>query len=111
MSTLAPGVPAISGKTSTIITSILFGIKLLPFFVQGVETLYGKKTGQTKKQAVSELFNASVTGVAGGFGLAGDPAISQAISALQPAVSNAIDNLAATYFPSSGDVNTSPVAG
>lgn len=104
-------IPQISPKTQTIITSVTLGFKLLPFFIQGIETLFGKKTGVTKKAAVNELFNAAVIGTAAGYGLAGDTQVSNAITTLQPTVSAAIDALAGQFFPSNTSVVDSQVAG
>lgn len=83
----------------TIIASIGAGLQLLPFFMQSVETLFGKQTGQTKKQAVHDLFNASAVGAAVGFGLDGSPSTANMIDGFRPVVSAQIDLLAEQMFP------------
>lgn len=83
----------------TVVTSIGVGLRLLPFFMRSIETLFGKQTGQTKKQAVHDLFNAAAVGAATGFGLAGGPATADLINGFRPIISATIDELAAQMFP------------
>jgi hypothetical protein len=94
-----PASPLNTTKITTAVTAVGFGLNLLPFFVQGVETLFGKKTGQTKKTAVSNLVNASIVGIAGGFGLAGSPELAQTINTFRPLISQTIDQVATQLFP------------
>lgn len=82
-----------------IIASVGAGLKLLPFLVRSIEALFGKKTGETKKAAAQELFNAAALGTAVGFGLAGDQKTSDMVNLFRPVVSATIDELAAQLFP------------
>jgi hypothetical protein len=92
--------PANSTTEQTVVTSVGVGLKLLPFFICSLETLFGKKTGQTKKAAAQELFNAAALGTAAGFGLAGDQKVSDMVNLFRPVVSAQIDEVAAQLFPS-----------
>jgi hypothetical protein len=92
--------PANSTTEQTVVTSVGVGLKLLPFFICSLETLFGKKTGQTKKAAAQELFNAAALGTAAGFGLAGDQNVSDMVNLFRPVVSAQIDEVAAQLFPS-----------
>ncbi|HEV7674397.1 MAG TPA: hypothetical protein VGQ12_07695 [Candidatus Angelobacter sp.] len=83
----------------TIVTSVGVGLKLLPFFMRSLETLFGKKTGQTKKAAAQELFNAAALGTAAGFGVVGDQRTSDMINLFRPVVSATIDEVAGQLFP------------
>jgi len=86
-------------KQQIIVEATEIGLKLLPGIVQGVETLFGKKTGQTKKQAAVQLFNTAVTGAAAGLGMAGDDDSAQLVGAFGPLASAAIDEIVAKMFP------------
>lgn len=94
---------ATSNRQQTIVASVGLGLRLLGPIVQGIETLFGKKTGQTKKQAAMLLFNAAAFGAAAGFGLSGDTEVSSAIETFAPAASATIDSLAAEFFPDHSD--------
>lgn len=100
--------PQIDPRKQTIVQSVALGLQLLPFFVQSIETLFGRKTGQTKKAAVTQLFNASVLGAAAGFGLAGDPSNQLLLQTLQPLGSAAIDTIAGTLYPPGTTVAPAP---
>jgi len=75
------------------------GFRILPSLIVSVETLFGKKTGATKKDAATNLFNAILWGTATGLSTAGSAGAAQAITALQPTVSATIDQLAGLLFP------------
>jgi hypothetical protein len=99
-----------NSKQQTIVTSVGVGLKLLPFFIQSLEGLFGKKTGQSKKAAAQELFNAAALGTAAGFGIAGDQQTSDMINLFRPVVSATIDEVAGQLFPQKSEpVNTSAV--
>lgn len=87
-------------KTQVAVQATAIGLNLLPFFVQGIETLFGRKTGQTKKAAVTQLYQAAITGTIAGLGLAGDTEVSGYIKQLAPLGSAAIDTVAAALTPS-----------
>ena len=87
-------------KQQVVVKSVGLGLQLLPFFVTSIETLFGRKTGQTKKKAVSDLLNASIVGIAAGYGLAGSPDTGQMIASFQPLLNQSIDTIAATLYPS-----------
>lgn len=94
----------------TIVTSVGVGLRLLPFFMQSIETLFGKQTGQSKKQAVHDLFNAAAIGAATGFGLAGGPSTADLINGFRPIVSQQIDLLAEQMFPTHTALPPAPPA-
>lgn len=77
--------------------SIGFGFRMLPAIIRGIETLFGKKTGQTKKQAVHDIANAAMVGVAMGYSATGDTQIANAVQTFQPVVSESIDAIVANY--------------
>jgi hypothetical protein len=78
-------------------SAISGGFQLVPLFVSGIQTLFGKGNGASKKDAVINLVNASIVGSAIGFSAAGDDTIAQALSAMQPAISAAIDQAVAAF--------------
>lgn len=86
-------------KTQVALQGVGVGLKLLPFFVQSIETLFGKKTGQSKKDAVSQLYQAAIAGTIAGLGLAGDTEVSGYVQQLAPVGNAAIDAVANQFFP------------
>jgi hypothetical protein len=90
-------------------TSIQAGFQLLPTFVLAIETLFGKKTGASKKQAVTALVNASIAGTAIGLNASGNTETANAIAALQPAISATVDQTVSA-FNKHGAFATSPIA-
>jgi len=92
---------ATTDTKQVVVQSVSVGLQLLPFFVQGIETLFGKKTGETKKQAVTQLYQAAITGTLAGLGLAGNTEAAEYVSQLAPIGSAAIDAVAGQLTPSS----------
>lgn len=99
MATNATPAPAVNSNVVKIIGSVGVGLRLLPTFVLGIETLFGKKTGVAKKDAVTALVNASIFGSAFGLNLAGSPEYGQVLAALTPAIDQNIDEVASQFFP------------
>lgn len=115
MGTIAT-VPAALNTQQIIVKGVGLGLQLLPYFVSSIETLFGKGNGQTKKQAVANLFNASIFGVASGFGLANDSSTASLVASFQPLGNAAIDSVAAALYPSgttvpAGSATATPVVG
>jgi hypothetical protein len=72
-------------------------IRLLPSFILGIETLFGKATGETKKQAVVQLAQASLAGAAVGYEVTGNDGTAQAIAGFVPVVSQTVDSIVADF--------------
>lgn len=109
-------IPAVLNTQQIIVKGVGLGLQLLPYFVSSIEALFGKGNGQTKKQAVTNLFNASIFGVASGFGLANDSSTASLVASFQPLGNAAIDSVAAALYPPGTTVPASsatatPVAG
>lgn len=73
------------------------GLQELPFIIKGVETVFGKETGETKKQAVHDLAMASISGVAMAYGVEGDTATAQTMAAFAPTIGNLTDNIVEAF--------------
>lgn len=80
-----------------LIFALAQAVQLLPTFVLSIQTMFGKETGESKKDAVKQLVSASIAGASFGFGVAGDEATSQAIAGFAPVSDQLIDSVVANY--------------
>lgn len=83
-------------------------LRLLPTFIIGIETLSGKNTGVSKKDAVKALAQGAIQGAAVGYAVADNPATAQAIAGFAPVVDTAIDSIVADFNATGLFVKSAP---